>query len=101
MPMGEEPRQHQKPRQQSLIHALSLLQAGADQPPDQPDQPGSNMPGLQPRARMSRDEERAFLLAVIEQVLAMTSGVDDDASIFVKSPFDNDEDHDQAQHQDQ
>jgi hypothetical protein len=53
--------------------------------PDQPDKAGSGMPGLQPRARMSRDEERAFLLAVIEAALAITSGVDDDASIFVSS----------------
>jgi hypothetical protein len=84
MTMDEEPRQHQKPRQQSLAHALSLLQGAPDQP-DQPDQPGSGMPGLQPRARMSRDEEREFLLAVIEVALAITSGVDDDASIFVSS----------------
>jgi hypothetical protein len=90
MTMDEESRQHKKPRQQTLVHALSLLQGGSDEPPDQPDQPdqpGSNMPGLQPRARMNPDEERAFLLAVIEQALAITSGVDDDASIFVKSPL--------------
>jgi hypothetical protein len=101
MTMHEEPRQHQKPRQQTLVHALSLSRGGSDQPPDQPDQAGSNMPGLQPRARMSPDEERAFLFAAIEQILDITSSLDDDASIFVNAPFDNDEDHDQAQHQDQ
>jgi hypothetical protein len=103
MTMDTEPRQHQTPRQQSLAHALSLLQGGSDQP-DQPDQPGSNMPGLpglQPRGTMGHDEELAFLLAVIEQVLAITSGVDDDASIFVNSPLDNDEDNDPAHNQDQ
>jgi hypothetical protein len=67
------------------------------------------MPGLQPRARMSRDEERAYLLSTLEQVLVMMSGVDDDdddASVFVSlasvSPAPgNDEDNVQAHHQDQ
>jgi hypothetical protein len=106
MTIVNDPRQPQQ-RQQSLVHALSLLQRG----PDQPDQPGSgNMPGLQPRARMSRDEERAYLLSKLEQVLVMMSGVDDDddddASVFVSlasvSPAPcSGEDNARAHHQDQ
>jgi hypothetical protein len=86
MTMDKEARQQQR-RQQSLSHALSLLRGGPDQldQPDQPDQPGSHMPGLQPRARKSRDEERAFLLAMIEVALAITTGGDGDTSIFVSS----------------
>jgi hypothetical protein len=88
MTTDDEPRQpQQRPqqRQQTLSHALSLslLRGG----PNQPDPPGSgSMPGLQPRARLSPDEERAYLLSTIEQVLVMMSGVDDDASIFVSLP---------------
>jgi hypothetical protein len=49
------------------------------------------MPGLQPRARTSRDEERAYLLSTIEQVLVMMSSDDDDddddsASVLVSLP---------------
>jgi hypothetical protein len=101
--MDEEPRQPQQ-RQQTLSHALSLsLVRGG---PNQPDPPGSgSMPGLQPRASMSPDEERAHLLSTIEQALVIMSDVDDaDASIFVSQPLDvgvspapgNDEDNLQA-----
>jgi hypothetical protein len=99
MTMDKEPRQHQKQRQQSLSQALSLLRGGSDQP----DQHGSGMPGLQPRARMS-PEGRTFLLSTIEQALAILSGVDDDVSILVSLPLvssssDNDEDNGQAHYQ--
>jgi hypothetical protein len=105
MTMDKEPRQQQQQqqRQQSLSHALSLLREG----PEQPDQQGAGMPSLQTCARMS-PEGRAFLLSTIEQALAMIeqdlailSGVDDDASILVSLPsvsssLDNDEDNGQA-----
>jgi hypothetical protein len=76
MTIDHDPRQPNQ-GQQSLLHALSLslLQEGLEQS----DQPGSgSLPGLQPRARMSRDEERAYLLSTIEQALAMISSVDDE-----------------------
>jgi hypothetical protein len=85
MTSDKEGRQQQQ-RQQLLAHVLSLLLLGGPDQPDQPDQPGSHMPGLQPRARKSRDEERAFLLAIVEVALAVVSGVDDDASTSVSSP---------------
>jgi hypothetical protein len=99
MTMDKEPRQHQNQRQQSLSQAVSLLRGG----PEQPDQQGSGMPGLQPPSRMS-PEGRAFLLSTIDQALAILSGVDDDASILVSLPLvssssDNDEDNVQAHYQ--
>ncbi len=111
MTMDKEPRQQQQQqqqqRQQSLSQALALVRGG----PEQPDQQGSGMPGLQARARMSPEEGRAFLqstieqaLAMIEQALAILSGVDDDESILVSLPsvsssLDNDEDNVQAHYQ--
>ncbi len=99
--MDKEPRQQQQQqRQQSLSQALSLVRGG----PEQTDQQGSGMPGLQPRARMSPEEGRAFLQSTIEQALAILSGVDDDESILVSLPsvsssLDNDEDNAQAHYQ--
>jgi hypothetical protein len=43
------------------------------------------MPRLQPLARMTRDEERVYLLATLELVLTTMSDIDD-ASVFVSPP---------------
>jgi hypothetical protein len=97
MTIDHDPRKQQS--QQSLSQALSLsrLRGGG------PNQPGSGMPRLQPSTRMSRNEDRAYLLSTIELVLDMLSDVDD-ASIFVSpssvvSASNNDEDNVQAQQQ--
>jgi hypothetical protein len=78
MTMDKEPRQPQH-SQQSLSQALSLSLSQLQEGLEQPDQPGSGrMPVLQPRARMSPDEERAYLLSTLEQALALVSSDDDD-----------------------
>jgi hypothetical protein len=59
------------------------------------------MPRLQPLARMTRDEKRAYLLATIELALALMSDIDD-ASVFVSpssvsSPASNKNNEDNVQ----
>jgi hypothetical protein len=73
MTIDNDPRQQQD--QQSLSQALLLLLRGGLDPP------GSS---LQPLARMSHDEQRAYLISTLDVVIATISDVN--APVIVCPP---------------